>query len=617
MISKEKIIGCVSELKSLTQSRLAKYHRNFRRYNCTPFATLQSMRVPSTIGYWQEDQGIETDTTSTPQLNVIKSCIDTLTSKIAQSKVRPFFNCINGSFKDIQVVKQAQQFFDVYFDTNNTNKIVSEAFRDACIFDTGVIYINDETKQITKALPWQVYIRPAEQTYGKYTRVYFEQIDYPTSIMPENLSKFCKGLEYVTYGIYYDTVNHVKAILINNKVVETKEYAGTKIPFVFLHYCSPIFGNSSQSIVDMLNSIQLEIDSLMTKIKDASQLNAAMTYFVPDGSTLKTSQLNNRVGNVITYKATPNMTQSPVTVSTPAFIDGQYITTVETLCQKAYEMVGISQLSSMSQKPKGLDSGVALDTMENIEGDRFETQLNQVIRAYVDIAKTCLEIFPQEEDILPEDTKRVSVKWADIVEEASKMSIQFSAADSLSKDPAQKLQQLQQLAMAGIIPQSRIAQFMELPDLQAGYSLSNNAVNAVLTVIDECIEKNNFNIPDFIPFTMLKEEIINTQLSLKAANSDGNEADIEKLNKLYAMAEQKETEWMMNSQGAAQQQATQGQVDQNGMPVQQNVLSQEANMTQAMPNATPNTNNNVDMDVETPSNTNGAWNGAYNAYQNN
>lgn len=613
MISKEKIIGCVSELKSLTQSRLAKYHRNFRRYNCTPFATLQSMRVPSTIGYWQEDQGIETDTTSTPQLNVIKSCIDTLTSKIAQSKVRPFFNCINGSFKDIQVVKQAQQFFDVYFDTNNTNKIVSEAFRDACIFDTGVIYINDETKQITKALPWQVYIRPAEQTYGKYTRVYFEQIDYPTSIMSESLSKFCKGLEYVTYGVYYDTVNHVKAILINNRVVETKEYAGTKIPFVFLHYCSPIFGNSSQSIVDMLNSIQLEIDSLMTKIKDASQLNAAMTYFVPDGSTLKTSQLNNRVGNVITYKATPNMTQSPVTVSTPAFIDGQYITTVETLCQKAYEMVGISQLSSMSQKPKGLDSGVALDTMENIEGDRFETQLNQVIRAYVDIAKTCLEIFPQDEDILPEDTKRVSVKWSDIVEEASKMSIQFSAADSLSKDPAQKLQQLQQLAMAGIIPQSRIAQFMELPDLQAGYSLSNNAVNAVLTVIDECIEKNNFNIPDFIPFTMLKEEIINTQLSLKAANSDGNEADIEKLNKLYAMAEQKETEWMMNSQGAAQQQAMQGQVDQNGMPVQQNVLSQEANMKQIE----PNTNNNVDMDVETPSNTNGAWNGAYNAYQNN
>ena len=193
------------------------------------------------------------------------------------------------------------------------------------------------------------------------------------------------------------------------------------------------------------------------------------------------------------------------------------------------------------------------------------------------------------------------------------MTIQFSAADSLSKDPAQKLQQLQQLAMAGIIPQSRIAQFMELPDLQAGYSLSNNAVNAVLTVIDDCIEKNNFNIPDFIPFTMLKEEIINTQLSLKAANSEGNEADIEKLNKLYAMAEQKETEWMMNSQGAAQQQAMQGRVDQNGMPVQQNVLSQEANMKQIM----PNTNNNVDMDVETPSNTNGAWNGAYNAYQNN
>lgn len=614
-MTKEKILNCVSELKNLTQSRLAKYHRNFRRYNSTPFASLQSMRLPSTIGYWQEDASVEVDTTTTPQLNVIKSCIDTLTSKIAQSKVRPFFNPINGSFKDIQVVKQAQQFFDVYFDSQNTNKIVSEAFRDACIFDTGVIYINDESKQITKALPWHVFVRPAEVTYGKITRVYYEQPDYPTSIIPDSYKKYVKNLEYTTYGIYYDTVNHVKAVFINDNVVETKQYEGTKVPFVFLHYCSPIFGNSSQSIVDMLNSIQLEIDSIMTKIKDASQLNPALTFFVPDGSTVKSSQLNNRVGNLVTYKATPNMTSSPVTVATPAFIDGQYLSTVETLIQKAYEMVGISQLSAMSTKPTGLNSGIALDTMENVEGDRFETQLNQVIHAYVEIAKTCLEIFPPEEDILPEDAKRMSVKWADIVEETNKMSIQYSAADSLSKDPSVKLQQLQQLAMAGIIPAARIAQFMELPDLQAGYSLSNNAVNAVLAVIDECIEKNNYNVPDYIPFTMLKEEIINTQLSLKGANNKQNEIDIEKLNKLYAIAEKKEAQWELDAYTAQQQMAMQGQVAQNGMPMQQNILEQEAGMTQnpqgaVMQNQQPI---NYDMDMETPSGIaqNGAWNSAY------
>ena len=115
----------------------------------------------------------------------------------------------------------------------------------------------------------------------------------------------------------------------------------------------------------------------------------------------------------------------------------------------------------------------------------------------------------------------MAVKWTDIVAETNKMSVQFSAADSLSqfsaadslsKDPSVKLQQLQMLAQSGIIPQSRIAQFLELPDIQTGFSLSGNAINAVLTVISNCVEHNSMEVPDYVPFQMLKEEIINCSI---------------------------------------------------------------------------------------------------------
>ena len=132
-------------------------------------------------------------------------------------------------------------------------------------------------------------------------------------------------------------------------------------------------------------------------------------------------------------------------------------------------MVGISQLSAQSKKPTGLDSGIALQTMENVESERFEEQLNQVIRCYVDIAKTCLRVFPKDETILPDASNRVDIKWRDIVEQEKKMQIQFSAADSLSKDPSTKLQQLQQLAAAGIIPPERIAQMIITPVLTPAY----------------------------------------------------------------------------------------------------------------------------------------------------
>lgn len=577
-MTKNNILNAISELKNIQGGRISKYRRNYRYYNYTIGASLENMKDPTVVGYNNyREFGEEEDTTLSPQLNVIASCIDTLTSKIAQSKVRPFFNTLNGTFADIQAVKQAQQFFDVMFDMQNVNKTVSEAFRDACIFDTGVIYVDDESGIISKALPFQVYARPAEVAYNKLTRVFYERKDFPTTLLPEKIyNKFKnKTLDYIDFGIYYDIKNKVKAYTANGSFVCQQEYNHEYLPFVFMYYKNPIVGNSSTSVVDILYTIQQEINVIMAKIKDASQLNPALTFLVPEGSNLKAQKLNNRVGNIITYKPQVNG-GLPVTSSTPAFIDNQYSTLLNDLIQKSYELVGISQLSAMSKKPTGLDSGIALSTMENVESDRFETQVTQVIRTYVDIAKTCINVFDENAEILPLLNNRVPIKWKDIIKESNNMSIQYSAADSLSKDPSTKLQQLQQLAQAGVIPLARISQLMEIPDLEMGYSLSNNAIDAVMEIIKECIEEGNFDIPEYIPFDLLKEEIINTQLSLRAANKDGNKEDIIKLSKLYEKAEDLAMQWQLE---AEQDNVNMQNENNTNLPYNKNILEREAAMT--------------------------------------
>ena len=584
-MNKQSIYNNIAELKSFDGNRNYKYRRNYRYYNATKGCSLENLRNPMIVGYYNDanrEFGEEEDTTANPQLNVIASCIDTLHSKIAQSKVRPFFTTINGTFKDIQCVKQAQQFFDTFYDEQNVNKKVSDAFKDACIFDTGVIYINEETRTIERALPFQVYVRPAEVNYNKITRVFYEQRDLPVSLLPEKvLSKFKnKSLEYVDFGIYYDTLNKTKAYTGNGSIILTESYEADVVPFVFLYYKNPVLGNVTTSVADQLINIQQEINILMAKIKDASQLSSALTFLVPEGSSVKTTQLNNRIGNVLTYKPQANG-GLPVTSATPAFIDNQYISLLNELIQKAYDIVGISQLSAQSKKPTGLNSGIALATMEDVESDRFETQLNQVIRAFIDVAKTCIKVFPQDENILPEISNRVAIKWKDIVKESSNMSIQYSGADNLSKDPSTKLQQLQQLSMAGVIPAARIPQLMQIPDLEMGYSLSNNAIDAVMAVIKSCIEDDIFDVPEFIPFELLKEEIINTQLSLTAAGYDRNKKDIIKLNKLYEKVEDEADQWIANADQENPEAAVAPQGEEQALPYNQNILEQEANMVPA------------------------------------
>jgi hypothetical protein len=98
---------------------------------------------------------------------------------------------------------------------------------------------------------------------------------------------------------------------------------------------------------------------------------------------------------------------------------------------------------------------------------------------------------------------------------------------------------------------------MELPDLEGGYSLSNNAINAVLSVIRDCIENDNMEIPDYIPIPMLKNEIVNTQLSLRAANYEKNKDDIEKLTQLYKNAMMMEIEMQTQQQMEMMQQQAQ------------------------------------------------------------
>lgn len=582
-MTKQNILNNIAELKSFSGNRNYKYRRNYRYYNATKGCSLENLRDPMIVGYYNDanrEFGEEEDTTANPQLNVIASCIDTLHSKIAQSKVRPFFTTINGTFKDIQCVKQAQQFFDTFYDEQNVNKKISDAFKDACIFDTGVIYINEETRNIERALPFQVYVRPAEVNYNKITRIFYEQKDFPISLLPEKvLSKFKnKSLDYVDFGIYYDTVNKTKAFTGNGSIVLTETYEPDAVPFIFLYYKTPVLGNVTTSVADQLINIQQEINILMAKIKDASQLSNALTFLVPEGSNLKVTQLNNRIGNALQYKPQANG-GLPVTSATPPFIDNQYISLLNELIQKAYDLVGISQLSAQSRKPSGLNSGVALATMEDVESDRFETQLNQIIRAFIDVAKTCIKVFPQDENILPEIANRVAIKWKDIVKESSNMSIQYSGADNLSKDPSTKLQQLQQLSMAGVIPAARIPQLMQIPDLEMGYSLSNNAIDAVMAVIKSCIEDDIFDVPEFIPFELLKEEIINTQLSLTSAGYDRNKKDILKLEKLYEKVEDQAEQWI-SSADQENPEAAASQGDQ-ALPYNQNVLEQEANMVKA------------------------------------
>ena len=546
-MTKEKLIKNILEIESHQKAWRQKCRRNLILYEFTPNMDLTSQNDSTTVGFYNAGNA---ENTSMIQENVIRSCIDTLGSKIASQKVTPFFNTVNGTFREIQVVKAAQQFFDILYDELNVNKTVVQAFVDSCITDRGIIYVNKDNKNIERIQPWQFFFDPREYAYGQLTHCAFKKTDYPASLLTEKTD-----LQTVTLHEYWSIKEHIHATYIEelNKVSFDKWDANI-LPFAILRWSNPVKASSSTCVVDLLFGIQKQINYLLSQIKDASKSSFGIKYIVPTDSDVKINRLNNSNGEVIEY--TPQMTPNgvmPVQPVTPAFMDGQWFSALQQFKQDAYEMVGISQLSAMSQKPSGLNTGVGLQTMEDIESDRFETQLNSVIRVYVDIAKICMEVFDPLEEVLPSSIYRGHITWKDITEARNLMSIQFSSLDKISKDPVVKQQIISQWVNSGYISRAHAMQLMEVPDDTRGYSLMNNSLNAVMSVIDDCVEKDIYDVPIYIDTALLKEEITSTLLSLKAAQNPENEVDIQKLQRLMYNVEAMNKNAMTSAEFAATQ----------------------------------------------------------------
>lgn len=568
-LTKPEVVARINDLLANGNSKITKYQRNYALYNQSPLADLKA-KIPMTVGLVDD---IYSEDSVVPKLNVVKSAIDAVINKTTTAKVRPFVNTVKGSFKTIQICKQLQIFLDYYFDEKEIPSRIVEALRDACIFDTGYVYLNEVDGTVHTISPWNCYTRQTEKSDFKSVYVEFpnRSIDLLTDDDYDLLTANEKKGLYADIGYFYDSRTKTKAILVNRQVRDIQELKSDVIPVVAIYYTLPICGNTTLSVTDMLRGIQVEVDELMKRISDASVLNPALTYFLPNATNIKVGQLNNKVGNIVQYTQAGSG-GAPVEVATPNFIADQYNSLLDNLIEKAYNMVGISQLSAQGKKPSGLDSGVALATQADIESDRFQILLDQYIKLHTDVAKLMIRLFEANKDIVKPNRYNLKLTWGDVEKEYDKMRIQFSAADSLSKDPSEKLKQLQTLAQAGIIPATQIASLLELPDINRGYSVANNAWNACQTLIDQCIYEHKYEVPEYIPFQMLKEQIVNMEMSLRVAQGSetGNEEDIKHLIKYYEAVEDKELELQGEDASGMQDQTTAQDVNENNAYSAQN-----------------------------------------------
>lgn len=531
-MNRDLVVKKINNLLSSTGSSINKYYRNYALYNQTSVADIKSAN-PIAPGVIQNGMRINSDY---PSINIIKSCVDSVVNSIVTAKPRPFINTTKGSFKTIEIARQLQIFYDYYFgeqDLYNKNVI---ALRDACLFDRGYVYIDEITLEASNISPWNVYTDPNEkekkQVYIIFNNTTIESLP---EYVEKELTKSELNLNHITYGVYYNSKYHTKALTINGSVRKIYNYEADTVPIKYITYTPAIIGDHCLSIADMLLGLQKEINIISRTIALAAKKNPAQTILLQNASNIAVGELNNEIGNVIQFNSENNGSGNPVNVLTPSFISEQYEAIRDKDIQRAYELVGKSQTSASGRKEVGIESGVAIATLADLQSERFQVLLGSFIDLFTQEAKLVAEIGMKNATIITPSRYELKLTWDEVREDYSKMRIEFSSADALSKDPSEKLKQLQSLAQAGIIPATQIPSLLEIPDINRGFSAVNNGYNCAMSIIDACIYDDKYDLPFYVPFELLKEMIVNTMLSLRAAEgaTEDNEEDIDKLSKLF------------------------------------------------------------------------------------
>lgn len=518
-----QVIDTVGFLKDQQQNRVRQASVNARLYGNIPLSNF----IGSNFNKMGNTNSLPVDR---PTFNVIQSCVDTLVSRLTQSKPRPVFLTDNGHYKQRNLAQQLNRFIGGEFHQTKAYELGESIIRDAAILGTGCLHIfetYDKKVGLERVLLTELLVDANDAFYGAPRSIYRMKLvdrSVAMSLLPDNKAKIERAEQAYpdTSGDSQKTASDQIMIvegwhLPSNKDAKDgrhviactagtlldEEYDKPSFPFVFLNYSPRVVGFWAQGLSEQLTGTQIEINKLLVTISKSISLVGVPRVFVEDGSKVVKAHLNDSIGAIVTYRGTkPEYEVAPCV---PAELYAQ----LQRLIDYAYQQSGISALAATSQKPAGLDSGEAIRNYDDLQSDRFatiskryETLYNDLAYKMIDLAKDIAERDGEYQTVYPnkDGTQEIDLPEAKLLD--NPFVIQCYDTSSLPKDPAGRLQKITEMMQAGIIDLREGRRLLNYPDLEQVDKLEIAGEERILKILDAIVENGSFEPPD--PFMDLQ-----------------------------------------------------------------------------------------------------------------
>lgn len=480
-----------------------------------------------------------------PTMNVVQSCIDTLVSRITQSRPRPVFLTDNGDYKERKLAKQMNQFINGELYQTDAYALGELLLRDAAIFGTGCqkIYETDDHKlALERKLLTELFVDPNDAYYGKPTQLfeirlvdrsilqelfpkYRSDIAMAENAFPDNSSESTRSIsdQIIVAEAWHlpsskNATDGRHVIVCSSGKILDEEYKKQDFPFVFLHYSPRPLGFWGQGLAEQLMGTQSQINELLITISRSINIVGVPRVFVEMGSKVGKATLNNNIGAIVPYSGS-----KPIYEVAPCMPQEVYAQ-LERLIQFAYQQSGISTLAATAQKPAGLNSGEAIRNYDDLQSDRFAALEKRYAATFI---KTAYQLCDKAKDIATEQgsyqtiypnkngTKEICLP--DVKHLEDPFVIQCFDASSLPRDPSGRLQKVTEMMQSGLVSPSEGRRLLDFPDIEQVDKLESAAEERILQILDEICEEGKYTPPDPFIDLALAEKLVTQYYNLYVA----------------------------------------------------------------------------------------------------
>jgi hypothetical protein len=485
-----------------------------------------------------------------PTFNLVSVATDTLVSRIGQNEPTPKFLTDGGDYRERHLAQQLNQFILGEFYQTKAYIKGKKMFRDGLVMGSGALKVyegHDDKVQVDRVMTTDLYVDDNDALNGEPQQLIQLKlmdrdklaannpkaagiIDATPQSYPDNSPdsgrttadqvmvfeawKLPSGDDQKAPG--YIPGRHV--IATASGIIFEEKWHKPKFPFVFFNYSDPFLGFWGQGLATRLFGTQLSLNRILHVISKAIMLVGVPRVFIDQSSKVVKTHQNNEIGVLVTFSGTkPSYEVAPCNAP-------ELYAERDKLISYGLKQEGISDMQATGEKPRGLDSGEAVRSFEDVNDARFSETSKKYDQIFVDLAYLIVDtardianrtgkyqtVYPNKDG-----TKEIDLPKMSILDDP--FVIQCFSESSLPRSPAGRIAAITERVQSGMLTVKEGRRLMHYEDLEQDEKLDNASEERIFKYLDEIVEDGKYTPPDIFMDLALANELTVKYLNLYLA----------------------------------------------------------------------------------------------------